>query len=330
MNHIEKVGGSLVFTRRKLLAALLVLNLKIANASDQNGGTEMSDDIPTYGETCIDLKNFERYWPQHQTVPHIIYDIAALISPWPRGLLSQFYITASRLNDYWTENGADLWNQFGMFLGFANGTEYALWYYEGCPAGAEPVVSFGDEGDLQILAPNLKAFFTAWASGRGVGWLEPFESDATPEMLEKRRAHGARVIALLEKMPTPPDVVVIPDFEKFMRDFDAQTKLKNDADPTLQAIKKLLSKYIPINDDNPRGKSWKLNAVGGKIEIETSLMEPDYTQLEPLPERDALIPLVTKARLEREAAHNDDRGPWTSGVLYILHGGHTFIAGDWA
>jgi hypothetical protein len=39
--------------------------------------------------------------------------------------------------------------------------------------------------------------------------------------------------------------------------------------------------------------------------------------------------LVTKARLEREAAQNDGRGPWTGGVLYILENGHTFISGDW-
>jgi hypothetical protein len=327
-----KTNNPLLLSRRTLLATITVLGLAEASravAEDTRNESEMSEDIPTYGETCIDLKNFERYWPKGKTVPNIIYDIVALISPWPRGLVSQFYIVASRPNDYFIENGADLWNQFGMFAGFANGTEYALWYYDGCPAGAEPVVSFGDEGDLRILAPNLKAFLTEWGEGRGVGWFEPFDYDATPELLEKRKAYGAQILALVDQMPRPPIVQDVPDFEKYINTFTEKSAARNEADPILLSIKALLSNYIPKDDTNRRGKNWKLNVVDGKIEIETSLMEPDFKELEPLPEREALIPLVTKARLEREAAQNDGRGPWTSGVLYIQPSGHTFISGDW-
>jgi hypothetical protein len=329
MNHIENRNTSWFFSRRKLMASFCYLNVQLANASHQTGGIKMSEDVSTYGDTCIDLKNFERYWPKGRTVPKIIYEIAALISPWERGLLSQFYITASRPNDYFVENGADLWNQFGMFLGYANGTEYALWYYDSCPHGAEPVVSFGDEGDLRILAPNLKTFLIEWATGRGVGWLEPFDYEATPELLEKRKAAGLQILALVEKMPTPSPSTNIPDFEKFVDDFAGRAKLRNDADPTLLAIRNLLSKHIPNDDSNPRGKSFKLSVVDGKIVIDTALIEPDYIDHEPLPEREALIPLLTKARLEREAAQGDGRGPWISGVLYLQHGGHTFISGDW-
>jgi hypothetical protein len=329
MNLVEN-KVALLLSRRNVLTAFAtpLLNSAVV-ADDTKEATKISEGIPTYGETCIDLKNFERYWPKGQTVPKIIYDIAALISPWPRGVVSQFYILASRPNDYFIENGADLWNQFGMFLGFANGTEYALWYYDGCPPGAEPVVSFGDEGDLRILAPNLKAFLTEWGEGRGVGWFDPFDYEATPEILETRKAHGAEILALVNEMPTPPVVQDVPDFEKFIQGFNEKSAARNDADPTLLAIKALLSKYVPSDDSNPRGKSWQLKVVDGKVDIETSLMAPDYTQLEPLPEREALIPLVTKARLEREVAQNDGRGPWTSGVLYIQHEGHTFISGDW-
>jgi hypothetical protein len=315
-----------LLSRRNALTAFATLLLNSSVVADD---TEMSEVVPTYGETSIDLKNFERYWPKGKTVPKIIGDVAALISPWPRGIVSQFYIVASRPNDYFIENGADLWRQFGMFVGFANGTEYALWYYEGCPAGAEPVVSFGDEGDLRILAPNLKAFFSAWGEGRGVGWFDPFDYEATPELLEKRKAYGAQIMALVNQMPTPPVVPDVPDFEKYIKTFAEKAAARNDADPTLLAIKALLSNYIPKEGTSPRGKSWKLRVVDGKVEVETSLMEPDFTQLEPLPEREALIPLVTKARLEREVAQNDGRGPWTSGVLYILESGHTFISGDW-
>jgi hypothetical protein len=329
MNLIDRRYTQLL-SRRTVMATFCATTLtKTANADDLTGDTNMSEGNPTYGETCIELKNFERYWPKGKIVPKIIYDVAALISPWPRGLLSQFYIVASRPNDYFVENGADLWNQFGMFVGFANGTEYALWYYEGCPAGAEPVVSFGDEGDLRILAPNLKSFLTEWASGRGVGWFEPFDYEATPELLEKRKAHGTQIMVLVDQMLTPPVVQAVPDFEAYINSFAEKAAARNDADPTLLSIRALLSKYIPKDAANPRGKSWKLNVAEGKIEIETLLMEPDFKELEPLPEREALTPLITKARLEREAAQNDGRGAWISGVLYIQNGGHTFISGDW-
>jgi hypothetical protein len=331
MNLVDDPNAPYV-SRRTFMTSFLataLMNMKIVSASDATGESKMSDDVPTYGETGIKLDDFERYWPKGRTVPKIIYDIAALISPWPRGLMSQFYIVASRPSDYFVENGADLWSQFGMFVGFANGTEYALWYYEGCPAGAEPVVSFGDEGDLRILAPNLKAFLTEWGEGRGVGWLDPFDYEATPELLEKRKTHGAQLMALVNQMPTPPVVQDVPDFEIYINTFAEKAAVRNSAEPTLLAIKALLSNYIPKSGTSTRGKSWQLKVVEGKVEIETSLMGPDFKDLEPLPERHALIPLVTKARLEREAVQNDGRGPWTSGVLYMLENGHTFISGDW-
>jgi hypothetical protein len=322
---------ALLLWRRSLLAACAALHLtKAANADDANDATKMSEDVATYGEHSIALQNFERVWPKGKAVPKLIFDIATLISPWPKGDLGYFFINASRTNDYFIENGADLWSQFGIFMSFPNGTEYAIWYYDGCPAGAEPVVSFGDEGDLRILAPNLKLFFAEWGAGRGVGLLEPFALDATPELLAQRKAHGAQILALVDQMPSPQNVSAVPDFESYINDFARKAAIRNDADPTLQAIKALLSKYIPSDDSNPRGKSWKLNVIDGKVEVETSLMEPDFTQHEPLPEREALVPLVTKARLEREAAQNDGRGPWTSGLLTIQKGGHTFISGEWA
>jgi hypothetical protein len=303
----------------------------IVFANDLSGDNNMSEDEPTYGSNGILLTNFECYWPKGQTVPNIIFELAELIRPWPWGVLSHVYITASRPNDYGYENGADLWDQFGMFMGFANGTEYALWYYDGCPAGAEPVVTFGDEGDLSILAPNLKAFLTAWGSGRGVGWLDNFEYDASPDVIARRKSYGDKILALISKMAEPPSVAKVPDFEKFINDFADKAHAKNAADPTLKAISTLLAKYIPAKDSPyaSRGKTFTLTAVGDTVQIDTTLMEPDYKEMEPLPEREALIPLVLKARKDREAAQNDGRGPWVKGVLYLLPDGHAMISGDW-
>jgi hypothetical protein len=285
---------------------------------------------PTYATNGIAIDNLSRFWPKGQTVPALITDIATLIAPWPWGIISHVYITASRPNDYFIENGADLWNQFGMFMGFANGTEYAMWYYDGCPAGAEPIVSFGDEGELRILAPNLKAFFQQWAAGEGVGWLDPFDYDATPELLAERQSYGAKLLAIVDAAPTPPPAPTPPDITQFIEDFDKAARAKNDADPTLRAIATLLASHFPTDENNSRGVSFGLKAAGDTIEVETTLMEPDYTEYAPLPEREALIPLIRQARLERAAAQNDGRGLWVSGNLYLQFGGHAFISGDWA
>jgi hypothetical protein len=321
------------FTRRKMLfssAAMFYMTTVDRLAAAEVEQKNMTDEVPTYASSGIELKNFQRFWPKGKAVPQMIYDVAELIGPWPWGIVSHFYITASRPNDYGYENGADLWNEFGMFVGISNGTEYALWYYDGCPPGAEPVVSFGDEGDLRILAPNLKAFFTEWASGRG-GGLDPFDYDATPALLAERKSYGDQILKLLQKYPDAPASRNVPDFEKFINDFANQAHAKNAADPTLKAISTLLAKYIPPKDSPhaSRGKSFTLTAVGETVQTDTTLMEPDYKEMEPLPEREALIPLVLKARKEREAAQNDGRGPWVKGVLYLLPDGHAMISGDW-
>jgi hypothetical protein len=183
----------------------------------------MTELEPTYASNAIALTDLDRFWPKGKAIPLLIGEVAALIGPWPVGAIGLFFLKASRPNDFLIENGADLWNRFGIFVAFANGTEYALWYYDGCPPGAEPVVAFGDEGGLNTIAPNLKAFFKSLAAGSG---------------------------------------------------------------------------YFPKDDTNPR-VSFSLTAQDETIQVQTTLMAPDYTEWEPLPERETLIPLLQRARNER-------------------------------
>jgi hypothetical protein len=286
----------------------------------------MAEPEPTYASNAIALTDLDRFWPKGKAVPPLIGEVAALIGPWPVGAIGLFFLKASQPNDFFIENGADLWNRFGIFVAFANGTEYALWYYDGCPPGAEPVVSFGDEGGLNIIAPNLKAFFKSLAAGQGIGQIPNFTFDATPEVLAERQAYGTRLIQVVDKAPDPP-VVNHPDFEAFIRDFEKEAHGRNASDPTLQAIGKLLSGYFPKDETNPR-VSFSLTAQDETIKVQTTLMAPDYNEWEPLPEREALIPLLQRARNERSL--NNGRGLWTSAVLYLHFGGHVQISADWA
>jgi hypothetical protein len=161
----------------------------------------------TYAD-AIDVASIASNWPAGHEMPKLIAELGALISPWPWGMLSYWRMKGERFEEFWgdwAKDGAALDGQFGLFMGFPSGFKYAIWYHPEDPPGAHPVVFFPDDNrDISIHAPNIKAFFTEWASGRGVGWLEPFAYEATPELLAERAAYGRRMLAVIETMPNPP------------------------------------------------------------------------------------------------------------------------------
>jgi hypothetical protein len=163
--------------------------------------------IDTYAD-AIDVASIASNWPTGRDMPKLIADLGALISPWPWGALGHWRMKGERFEEFWGQwlkDGAALDGQFGIFMGFASGTNYAVWYHPDDAPGAHPVVAFPDDNrDISILAPNLRAFFAQWASGKGVGWLEPFDYEATPEQLAARRDYGRRMLALIEATPEPP------------------------------------------------------------------------------------------------------------------------------
>lgn len=157
---------------------------------------------------AIDVASIARNWPTGQTMPTLIADLGALMSPWPWGALGHWRMTGESFEEFWGQwlkDGAGLDGQFGLFMGFASGSKYAIWYHEDDVPGAHLVVYFPDDNrDISITAPNIKAFFTEWASGRGIGWLEPFDFDATPEVVAERTAYGRQMLDLIDAMPEPP------------------------------------------------------------------------------------------------------------------------------
>ena len=284
---------------------------------------------PTYDSNGIDLVALAKNWPDKHPQPKLIVDIALLIAPWPWGLLSHFFISGARFNDYVVDNGADLHGDFGIFMKIANGSEYALWYHHGCVPGAEPVVNIDDEGQYSVLAPTLHAFFTMWASGKGVGMLEPFDYDATPELLAERHAKGKEILALIEASPRPPAHAPTPDFYDYIEEYGKAARAANAANPTLQAIAKLLDAHIPRGKEDWQAEVYTLTAKGDEITVETRLLEPDYKVDKPLPERGALIPLLKQARAERAQGKTATLGPWTSAVMRLYPNGAVQIGASW-
>jgi hypothetical protein len=70
---------------------------------------------------------------------------------------------------------------------------------------AEPVVAIGSEGDLVVLAPNLKSFLRIWANGQGpenISWdnyeLALNDEERTPDRLAQWQAIATKMHHILK------------------------------------------------------------------------------------------------------------------------------------
>jgi hypothetical protein len=274
-----------------------------------------------------------RRWPERHEFPKAIPDLAQLVMPWPWGSIGHFRMPGTRFNDYWVEGGADLYDQFGMFLNLPDGTDIALWYHDGVVAGAEPVVEIGSEGALNVLAPNLKSFLIDWAEGRGQLDLAFDDSgeyeDLTPEILAERKRIRAEFLTFARAIPDAPPGVPPPDLQKFIDAYGDRSRAAIKADPILLEIAKVLDAHIPRGKEVWESTSFMLAAAGSRIEVQTSFLPPDYTERAPLPEREALIPLIAKAREARAAGKHASRGLWHRADLKLYADGHAELRADW-
>jgi hypothetical protein len=289
----------------------------------------------TYFES-IDLASLERNWPEPHAVPVAILEFVNLIRDWPFEALGIFSIQGERMHDYYIELGADLNEQFGKFLHFSDGTYIALWFHDGVVANAEPVVELGSEGDLKVIAPNLKRFFNTWANGPFHQELELAEEERTPERIAQRKAYGKKLLEFARRLPEHPTGVPAPNLEHLMEQQSKMALKKFAADPTLQAITKLMDAHYPWGESFWT-LEFQIHVAGPRIEvIGPALAETDYKTRMVIPELEALIPLILKVRKERATPPFQTRGLWHVATL-TLHifppdfdqGGHAYIKAAW-
>jgi hypothetical protein len=292
-------------------------------------------DTDTYADV-IDLAGIERNWPDGRQVPTLIRDVAALMASWPNGSFGHLRFKSTRFDDYWIELGGDLNEQFGIFINLPEGTNIAVWFHDGAVKDAEPVIELGSEGELHVLAPNLKSFFAFWTDDllpkSSVAYNELTRKDAftDPDANAQRSIHSAQLRALVAHAPDHPPGVPAQNISKFMELWGAASRAKIAADPLMQAILKLLDARIPrrASGSDPDTSyvfpvSYHVRIAGDRVEIQTPALPPDYTTFAPLPERDALIPLILQVREARARAH-PGRGLWHSAMLQ-LHEDRTLI-----
>lgn len=292
----------------------------------------MSED-QTY-KAVIDLASIERCWPVGHEVPKLIIDMANLIATWEIPSVGFANFKGSRFDDFWCELGGDLSEQFGTFISLPDGTHISVWFHEGAVKGAEPVIELGGEGELNVLAPNLKSFMTKWAQGNVQRELDT-EEDATPDYVALRKISSEKMLALIAAYPDHPPSAPVPHLPHVLVAWQELANAKIASDPTMQAILKLLEKHVP---KFPEGadpettyvfpRSYSIRIAGPRVEIPAPAIPPEYKTREEFPERDALIALIRKAREER-AREVPGRGLWHDAMLEIHSDRRLFLKASW-
>jgi hypothetical protein len=288
----------------------------------------MAEDVQYY-DSGIDIANLRRCWPDGHDLPQLIAEIGSMLQREIWGSVGHVTMPGSRFNDYWVEGGADLWPQFGMFAHLPDGTEIAVWYHDSAVRGAEPVVEIGSEGDLHVLAPNLKTFFHDWAKDSGHQGMTLDEDDRTPERIARWRGVAAKMHAIIDAAPEPAPGALAQDVAGFITKFGETSRAAMRDNPIHQAIAKVMDAHIPRGKKVWEYYNCQINVAGSRIEFLPNAVPPDYASREALPEVEALTPLILQAREARAQGVHTVRGLWHCASLRIAPDGLVDLPADW-
>ena len=325
-------------TRRHMLSALLLpLAAKVntpfdATSAGANPVTETYD-------TAVYFDDITHQWPDGHNPPVLLSELAAYMREKPWMSLGATRLTGDRMDDYWLENGVNLWPHFGTFMHLPDGSRVAEWFKDDALPGATPVVYIGSEGEMRIEAPSLEAFLANWAlasfdskgdlvaGGHSVSLPSELIRDDDDGVADGRPALAKFLEAKFGK-PLKDVVQAAPPsapFETFLNEWGVQSRASIAADPILRAIAAKLDAYVPRGKESWQRESFRVNCAGSRCEI--SGPKGPKTQL---PEEQDLIPLIQTAREARTQGANAVRGLWHSASILLMPDGGCHIAADWA
>ncbi len=288
----------------------------------------MSDEIQYY-DKAMDVANLRRTWPDGRDLPPLIADIATMLKAEIWGSVGYLSMPGSRFNDYWVEDGADLWPQFGMFVHLPDGTEIAQWFHEGAVPGAEPIVEIGSEGSLEVIAPNLKTFFRDWAKDSGRAEMTLDEEDRTAENVARWQAVATKMNAIIDAAPDHPAGYPAHDIADFIAHYGEASRARMRADPIHQEIARVMDALIPRGKEPWEYFNCQINVAGDRIELLGNATPETYPKRAPMPHLATLIPLLLKAREARAQGIHAVRGLWHCASLRIYPDGLVQISADW-
>lgn len=306
-------------------------------------GIRMSE---TYAQVAKP-EDIARQWPDGRDAPQLILHVATYLKDKPWGSLGYTRLLGDRMDDYWIENGADLWRDFGCFMRLPDGSRVAQWFRDGA-SGEPPVVLIGSEGEQQILAPDLPAFLAAWAlagfddqgalvaatkSGSVAVKLpsdlvlgDNRDADAVPDgrpafaaFLERQL--GAPLAQVLK--PAPADA----PFAAFFTAWGEEARAEMASNENLKAIAAVMDHHIPRGKKIWERESFNIAAIDNRIEIAG---KGDPRQPLAAAEADAIRPHIAAERERRAKGVHAPRGLWNSAQLQLYPDGACHIAADWS
>ncbi|MEQ1652964.1 MAG: hypothetical protein ABL897_10780 [Hyphomicrobium sp.] len=334
-------------TRRALGSAFFVVliadnsRVVIAPSEAVAGSASVTD---TYSAVA-NAEDIARQWPDGREMPALLRAVVAYVKDKPWMSLGATRLVGDRMDDYWIENGADLWRDFGIFMRLPDGSRVAQWFRDG-QTGEPPVVLIGSEGEQVVLAPNLEAFLAVWAlahfddngalvaEGVPVGLPSDLirsddEDEDDDPVADGRPAFAAFLTQMLERPVAQLITAKQSDagFETFFSEWGHAARAEISANPNLQQMAKILDAYVPRGKQPWQRANFRISAIGDRIEI-----GGNGDPRKPLNEAEAaaLRPLIARERERRAAGSHAPRGLWHSAAINLYPDGLCQLQCDWA
>lgn len=299
-------------------------------------------------ETYSNVANADdiaRQWPDGRDMPTVIRSVVDYVKNKPWMSLGATRLVGDRMDDFWIENGADLWQDFGIFMRLPDGSRVAQWFQKRDAASVPPIVYIGSEGEMEILSSSLEAFLATWALahfdvagnlvGEGVKVGLPSdlirdEDDADDEKVVDGRPPFAAFLTSLLGQDVRTHVRPKPDDAPFKAFFEAWGKRQRAALATnsnLTAIVRAMDAYVPRGKQPWERAHFHLAAIGDRLEI-GGKGDPR----KPLNDADAaaIRPFILAEREARASGEHAPRGLWHSASLLLYPDGACQIAADWS
>lgn len=287
-----------------------------------------------------------RQWPDGREMPALLPAIVGYVRDKPWMSLGATRLVGDRMDDYWIENGADLWHDFGIFMRLPDGSRVAQWFQAHDPNGEPPIVYIGSEGETEILSPNLEAFLASWAlahfddngalvaAGVPVGLpsdlIRSDDEDENDDPVADGRPAFAAFLKQLLGRPVEALIAAKPSdaaFETFFSDWGQAARAGMIANPNLQQMATILDAYVPRGKASWERANFRISAIADRMEI-GSKGDPRKTLNET--EAAALRPLIANERERRAGGVHAPRGLWHSAAINLFPDGVCQLQCDWA
>lgn len=249
----------------------------------------------------VSIESLHKNFPPGFTPPLLLLEFAQWLKDQPAASVGYFRLQSERFDDYHVENGADLHSKFAFFLRDATGGQVGYWLYDGRSTKFPPIILFGSEGKLRILAGNLWEFLYKLA----VGQTKEHDLD---NRIDGERPSKELAQWLDARGPDLPTMQRLdhPDLQQWLQDWsDHQLEWMN-KDAHYVQITELLRKYVAPNAEPWQREAFDVLLAGSQFNV----WHRSFSA-KPLPKQEvkALEPLFRHVR-EQRARKTPERGLW--------------------